>query len=73
MPIYEYHCAKCGCDFEELVRSSSAKIACPQCGCKKVGKLMSVFAHKSSGEVHGSNGGSNCSGCSSSNCSTCGH
>jgi len=72
MPIYEYHCAKCGCDFEELVTSSSAKITCPQCGGKKVGKLMSVFAHQSGGEFR-SSGGSSCSGCSSSNCSTCGH
>ena len=73
MPIYEYRCAKCDCECEELVRSASVKIVCPECGSKKVGKLMSLFAHKSSdGGFHGTSGGG-CSGCSSSNCSSCGH
>ena len=41
MPIYEYHCSKCGCDFEELVMSSSEKIKCPECKSAKVKKQMS--------------------------------
>jgi putative FmdB family regulatory protein len=72
MPLYEYHCPKCGCDFEELVSSSAVKVACPECGAKKVNKLMSLFAHKSGGKFSGTSG-SGCSGCTSSNCSTCGH
>lgn len=31
MPIHDYHCPRCGHDFETLVRSSSVP-ACPQCG-----------------------------------------
>ncbi|MFZ4696090.1 MAG: FmdB family zinc ribbon protein, partial [Verrucomicrobiia bacterium] len=45
MPIYEFACAECGHEFEELVRSSTArKPACPQCGAKKTGRKLSVFA-----------------------------
>ena len=72
MPLYEYHCAKCAKDFEELVIGSNPKVVCPKCGGKKVTKLMSRFAHKS-GQKFSSSSGSNCSGCSSSNCSSCGH
>lgn len=33
MPIYEYHCAKCGRDFEFMQRFSDApKTRCPECG-----------------------------------------
>ena len=36
MPLYEFSCAKCGEQFEELVMSSKpeaiAKVVCPECG-----------------------------------------
>jgi putative FmdB family regulatory protein len=31
MPIFEYHCPKCGANFEKIVRSSDAQVPCP-CG-----------------------------------------
>ena len=46
MPIYEYVCKKCNKKFEELVRSpsSTAKIACPECGSKQTARALSTFA-----------------------------
>jgi putative FmdB family regulatory protein len=51
MPLYEFQCADCQDDFEELVRSSSAigEVKCPQCGSAHVLRKISVFASKSSG------------------------
>jgi putative FmdB family regulatory protein len=70
MPIYEYHCQGCGQDFEVLVMGSRDKVECPSCRSKKVGRLMSGFAHKCEGKMV-SSGGDSCSSCSSGNCSTC--
>lgn len=45
MPIYEFHCRKCGTDFEELTSLSGvASVVCSHCGSKRVDKLMSAFA-----------------------------
>lgn len=47
MPIFEYHCEKCGKDFEhiELSRSGARDVACPKCsGTKVARKLYSRFA-----------------------------
>ena len=44
MPIFEYQCTECGREFEELVSSSEAKIACPNCGTDKVNRKLSSFA-----------------------------
>jgi putative FmdB family regulatory protein len=51
MPLYEFQCADCQDDFEELVRSSAAvaEVKCPQCGSEQVRRKISVFASKSSG------------------------
>ena len=61
MPIYELHCESCGHEFEELVfrRSEIDEVACPACGTKKAGLLLSSFATggKSPG---GSGGGGSC-------------
>ncbi len=70
MPIFEFICNKCGHDFEELVMSKSEKIQCPECKSKKVKKQMSTVSFKSSGN-YSSSAGPSCSGCTSSNCSTC--
>ena len=45
MPIYEYHCAKCGQDFELMCPFSQADepAPCPSCGAAGE-KLISVFA-----------------------------
>ena len=46
MPMYEYSCAECGKAFEELVplRERHSKRVCPNCGSRKVERLVSVFA-----------------------------
>jgi len=71
MPIYEYHCAGCGKDFEELVLSKSSAINCPKCHGSKVEKLMSVTSFKSGEKFESSSGGSSCSSCSATSCNTC--
>ena len=45
MPIYEYRCAGCSEEFEELV-SASAKAAppCPACGAEGAQRRFSTFA-----------------------------
>lgn len=54
MPIYEYHCEKCGENFELFVRSSSQQNEpeCPRCGSTQVKKAVSLFG------VGGSSGSS---------------
>ena len=69
MPIYEFHCSKCGQDFETLVMRSGEKVCCPACNGKKVRRLMSGFAHKSQGKMVSSGGG--CASCAGGSCSTC--
>jgi putative FmdB family regulatory protein len=48
MPLYEFECDKCGVDFEELVRSSTAvdEVTCPKCGERQVHKKVSTFASR---------------------------
>lgn len=45
MPIFEYHCEKCGVDFETifLSRASAEGAACPKCESSKVTKKLSRF------------------------------
>jgi putative FmdB family regulatory protein len=51
MPIYEFHCEKCGKDNEILVRSSNWEGSrCPECGSTKLSKKLSVFASSTGGE-----------------------
>ena len=71
MPLYEYECKKCGSCFEELVFNSSEKVACPECSSKRVSRLMSKCAFKSGGKFVSTSDKSDCSGCTSSNCSSC--
>ena len=75
MPIYEYHCEKCGQDFECLVLGSH-KPECTACSSKKVTKLMSAcgFVSKGAGgRTVSSSAGSSYSGCTSGSCAGCGH
>ena len=41
MPLYDFHCKKCTCDFELLVRGSTAYV-CPECGSVEVEKRVSL-------------------------------
>jgi putative FmdB family regulatory protein len=43
MPLYEYDCKDCSKQVEILVSSVNAKPSCPQCGSKKLTKLLSVI------------------------------
>ncbi len=64
MPLYEFHCAKCGEEFEELVMSSRpetlAQVTCPECGSHKVSKKVSTFASSVKGASTSSSSSSNC-------------
>jgi len=67
MPIFEYQCRKCEHDFEALVRGADEKVACPQCGGRRVTKKLSLFAV--SGVKSGK--GSACTSCAATSCSSC--
>lgn len=43
MPIFDFHCRECNCEFESLVRGSASPV-CPECGSAKVEKLLSLPA-----------------------------
>jgi len=47
MPIYEYRCLKCQTIFQSLVlaKGEEAEQSCPQCGGKKLRKLISRVAY----------------------------
>ncbi|MDE3097911.1 MAG: zinc ribbon domain-containing protein [Verrucomicrobiota bacterium] len=67
MPIYEFHCGKCGRDSEILVRSTDWKgTECPHCGSKRLAKKLSAFASTASGGAsaggEGTGGGHCCGG-----------
>ena len=76
MPIYEFVCEECGKEFEELMLGSDRSVNCPQCSSDRCVKKMSAFAFKcgtnfvGTGKKAASGGG--CSGCSSTNCGSCG-
>lgn len=57
MPLYEFTCAQCGRDFEELVSSASGPVKCPDCKSDKVERKFSVFASSAF------SGKSKCSSC----------
>jgi len=43
MPLYEYRCQECTCESELLVKNLDTKPECPQCGSKRLEKLLSVI------------------------------
>ena len=50
MPIYEFHCGKCGKDSEVLVRSVKWEgTPCPECGSRQLTKKFSMFASAGAG------------------------
>jgi len=77
MPIYEYKCNDCDEEFEALVFRSDETVPCPSCKGDHIKRLMSACGHKSGGSTDTggytapSGGSSSCSGCTSSNCSSC--
>ncbi len=44
MPIFEYSCTKCGCNFEKLHKTSTEpKPVCPECGSWETKKEFLPF------------------------------
>ncbi|MFO7801514.1 MAG: zinc ribbon domain-containing protein [Desulfovermiculus sp.] len=76
MPIYEYTCAQCAHQFEEIVLGAHTEVACPECGSADTQKLMSRCRSKLGGaspqgqsaSVPSSGG---CAGCSGGSCASC--
>lgn len=57
MPIYEYTCNQCCCEFEKLALSADEPMPnCPHCGSDKVCKLMSAGCVRPHGIATGSGG-----------------
>ncbi|RPJ64106.1 MAG: zinc ribbon domain-containing protein [Dehalococcoidia bacterium] len=79
MPIYEYSCPKCKNKFEQLRPISRCEDDCECPKCKTPSRrAISKFVSRAKSDMSSlnympSSGGSSCSGCSSSNCSSCGH
>ena len=74
MPIYEYHCEGCDADFEQLVRTTSAKAraTCPDCGGHKARRKLSLFGMSSSSSSPATrSGGSSCGSCRATSCAGC--
>jgi putative FmdB family regulatory protein len=75
MPLYEFHCRRCGADFEELCRSGNGArgVRCPQCGGGRVAKRVSSFFAHSHAKEGGSRslGGSACGSCTATSCKGC--
>ena len=47
MPIFEYRCADCGHEFEQLVLKATARVRCPSCDGTHLEKLLSLSRVKS--------------------------
>ncbi len=84
MPIFEYKCADCGKEFEDLVFNRDECPPCPECKSEKTAKLMSACKFKTDGGAPdmgdfeaapapaASSSSSACAGCSGGDCSSCG-
>jgi putative FmdB family regulatory protein len=44
MPLHDFHCVRCGREFEALVRPADPPVACPMCGGVDLERLLSGFA-----------------------------
>ena len=54
MPIYEYECAACDKDFEEIVHFSKSKeVVCPTCAGVVTQKLSVIAGHRYYGPPDG--------------------
>jgi putative FmdB family regulatory protein len=73
MPIFEFSCPRCKTKFEKLCSRAERDepAACPDCGCVKGKRLMSMFAGHTAGGSIGGGGG--CGGCAKSSCAGCHH
>lgn len=67
MPIYEYACRACNHEFEELLFNTKATVKCPKCESKKVKRLLSKTAIKTSEGFRSTASGGGCK-CGSGGC-----
>ncbi len=53
MPIYEYRCQKCQCDFELFIWSArdEENLKCPKCQSTDVKRQLSAFRSGSKGDA----------------------
>jgi len=65
MPIYEYHCPRCGSNFEKLVTAQTS-VTCPSCESEEVTRTMSTFGLKVGTAFVPATGGG--CGCTPSSC-----
>ena len=78
MPVYEYHCRKCGTTFE-LLRPMSRSTDLAECpaGHAGAGRVVSVFAARVGAgngiEEMGLGDGGGCGGCAGGACACGGH
>ena len=77
MPVYDFYCVDCGCEFEKYfeVNDDRKSLKCPECKSKKVERN---FGNISVGTPSGrgsksSSSSSSCDTCGHHNCDTCGH
>jgi putative FmdB family regulatory protein len=74
MPTYEYVCQDCDTKFEcrRPYENADDEIDCTVCNSHKTKRALSrIFVRNETGSI--TKGQSNCSCCSGSSCSTCGH
>ncbi|MBE9550634.1 MAG: zinc ribbon domain-containing protein [Proteobacteria bacterium] len=66
MPLYEFRCKKCGCQFEQIVFLADGEpVKCPKCGVADPERLLSTFSSCRSSQETIASGGSSCSAPSS--------
>lgn len=57
MPIFEYVCETCGCQFEKLLpKPTDPSPACPECAGKNLRKLISTASIRPHGIPKGKGG-----------------
>ncbi|RKY05043.1 zinc ribbon domain-containing protein [Candidatus Poribacteria bacterium] len=73
MPVYEFHCKRCGLDFEELCSMDEVKsVRCPSCGSGQVDRRLSVFGFSTGSKTVSSvSSSSACSACTRRSCAGC--
>ncbi len=70
MPVYEYRCDACACDFERLhFKPPTEGVPCPRCASVEVTRKLSSFG--TAGLEKQTTSSSGCGGCSKGSCAGC--
>ena len=71
MPLYEYECEECSKQVEILVPNFDSKAMCPECGSKKLTKLLSVIGSPiTSNGISSTRGGEDAGSCGRNQCAS---